>query len=63
MNRRRKKIGNVLEIRNGNWYENGKYLPKKNYIFHASCHDGESITSCVTGQKYSLRHFTGRVVC
>ena len=41
--------------KNGRWYENGKYLSTKNYIFHADSHEGEYILSCITGQKYRLR--------
>ena len=44
-----------LICKNQRWYENGKYLSKKDYIFHADCHEGECIISCVTGQKYRLR--------
>ena len=44
-----------LVYKNGRLYENGKYLPKKNYVFHADAHDGESIISLITGQKYRLR--------
>lgn len=46
---------NKLVNRNGRWFENGKLLLKKEYIFHASCHDGESIYSCRTNEKYRLR--------
>lgn len=46
---------NRLIYKNGRWYENGKLLPKKNYIFHADAHEGECIISCLTGQKYRLR--------
>lgn len=44
-----------LIFKNGRWYENGRYLPKKNYIYHADCHEGECIVSCVTGQRYRIR--------
>ena len=51
---RRLKPTNKLVRRNGRWFENGRYLPKKDYIFHSDAHDGESIISCITGQKYKL---------
>ena len=53
--KRRKKN---LIFKNGRWYENGKLLPKKDYIYHADCHDGECIISCLTGQKYRLKEAT-----
>lgn len=46
---------NRLVYKGGRWYENGKYLPKKDYIFHASAHDQESIYSCRTNERYRLR--------
>ena len=50
----------VLELRDGRWFENGKWLPKKDYIYHSS-RDGTSIISCITGQLYRLRNFNGRI--
>ena len=41
--------------KNGRWYENGRHLPRKDYIFHADAHEGECIISCITGQKYRIR--------
>lgn len=35
----RKEPVNKLERKNGRWYENGKPLRKKDYIFHASAHE------------------------
>lgn len=48
----------TLELRDGRWFENGRWLPKKDYIYH-STRDGASIISCITGQLYRLRNFTG----
>lgn len=45
---------NILVLKNGRWYENGKCLYKKDYIYHASASEGASIISCITGQKYRL---------
>lgn len=36
---KRRRLRNRLECRNGRWYENGKPLKKKEYIFHASAHE------------------------
>ena len=44
-----------LIYKNGRWYENGRYLPKKDYIFHADAHEGECNISCLTGCKYRIR--------
>lgn len=52
----------TLELRNGKWFENGKLLLKKNYIYHANGKDGPMIISCITGQLYRLRNFTGVVI-
>lgn len=52
----------TLELKDGRWFENGKWLPKKDYIYHASSNDGPSIISCITGQLYRLRNFTGVVI-
>ena len=46
---------NRLIWKNGRWYENGKLLTKKNYIYHADSHEGECVISCLTGQKYRIR--------
>ena len=54
---------NVLELRDGRWFENGKWLPKKDYIYHDSSLEGPRIISRITGQLYRLRNFDGRVVC
>ena len=54
---------NTLELKNGRWYENGKWLPQKDYIYHASAKDGPSIVSGITNQLYRLRNFNGKVVC
>ena len=59
----KRKEHNVLELRNGTWFENGKWLRKKDYIYHASGRDGPMIISGRTGQLYRLRNFTGEVVC
>ena len=52
----------TLELRDGRWFENGRWLPKKDYIYHASSNDGPSIISRITGQLYRLRNFTGVIV-
>lgn len=44
-----------LVFKNGRWYENGKHLPRKDYIYHADAHEGECIISCLTGNKYRLK--------
>lgn len=44
-----------LVCKNGRWYENGKLLHKKDYIYHADCHEGEYIISCITSMKYRIR--------
>lgn len=41
-----------LVYKNGKCYENGRYLSKKDYIYHSSSSDGNIIISCRTGQKY-----------
>ena len=61
MNKRKEQ--NILELRNGRWFENDKWLPKKDYIYHSSGKEGSSIISCETGQLYRLRNFNGKVVC
>lgn len=58
-----RKEHNILELKDGRWYENGKWLPKKDYIYHDSSHDGPSIISGITNQLYRLRNFNGKVVC
>lgn len=50
-----------LELRDGRWFENGKWLPSKDYIYHANGREGSSIISRVTGQLYRLRNFDGRI--
>ena len=40
---RHKKSKSVIECRRGRYYENGKPLRKKDYIFHASAHEPEYI--------------------
>lgn len=44
-----------LMWKNGRWYEDGRPLYKKDYIFHADSQDGECIISCRTGHKYRIR--------
>ena len=44
-----------LIYKNGRWYEDERWLPKKDYIFHADSNEGECIISCVTGTKYRIR--------
>lgn len=39
MIRKRPKPKSILEFRNGRWYENGKPLRNKEYIFHANAHE------------------------
>lgn len=56
-----RKNKNVLELKDGRWFENGKWLPKKDYTWHSSGRDGDSIISRVTGQLYRLRNFNGRI--
>ena len=56
-----RKNKNVLELKDGRWFENGKWLPKKDYIWHSSSNDGDSIISRITGQLYRLRNFDGRI--
>ena len=60
MGKRRNK--NVLELRNGRWFENGRWLPKKDYVYKADCYEGSSIISNITGQLYRLRNSDGRIV-
>ena len=52
----------ILELKDGRWFENGKWLPKKDYIYHASANDGPSLIRCITGQLYRLRNFTGVII-
>ncbi len=59
---RKRRNKNVLELRNGRWFENGRWLPKKDYIYRADCMDGSSIISGRTGQLYRLRNCDGRIV-
>ena len=49
-----KKQKNKLECRDGRMYENGRFLPKKDYILHFCSYDVNSVVSCRTGQKYRL---------
>lgn len=44
-----------LVFKNGHWYEDGKLLRKKDYIYHSSAHEGEYIISCITCNKYRLK--------
>lgn len=60
--RRKKPNKNVLELHDGRWFENGRWLPKKDYIFRADCIEGSSITSCITGEVYRLNRHDRRVV-
>lgn len=53
---------NKLENRDGRWFENGKFLPKKDYIYHADCHTGGSITSCRTNTTYRIGRNDKRVI-
>lgn len=62
MSMKKTKKHNVLEFRDGRIFENGRWLPKKDYIYHASS-EGSSIISCITGQLYRLRNcYEGRIV-
>lgn len=47
----RRKKAPRLECKDGRYYENGKYLPKRDYIYHSS-YRGTYIISCRTGQLY-----------
>jgi len=60
--KKKRRTKNVLELRNGRWFENGRWLPKKDYIYKADCLEGSSIISRVTGQLYRLRNSNGRIV-
>lgn len=61
--RRKKQTKNVLELHeDGRWFENGRWLPKKDYIFRADCIEGSSITSCITDEVYRLNRHDRRVV-
>lgn len=51
---KRIKRPNILVCKNGRWYENGKCLYKKDYIYHSSGSEGNCLISCLTGQKYRL---------
>ena len=59
----KRKEPNILELRGDRWFENGRWLPKKDYIYHASANEGPSIISGITNQLYRLRNFDGKVVC
>lgn len=61
--RKRKRSKNILELRNGRWFENGKRLSSTDYIFSSTSEEGSYIRSCVTDQLYRLRGSDGRVVC
>ena len=50
-----KRNKNKIVCKNGRWFENGKWLQKKDYIFHADSNEGEYIISCITGTKYRIR--------
>ncbi len=52
----------TLELVNGRWFENGRWLPSKDYIYHACSNDGPMIISRITGQLYRLRNFTGVII-
>lgn len=43
---------NKLECKDGRYFENGRFLPKKDYILHFSSNDVTNVVSCRTGQKY-----------
>ena len=45
----------ILEYRDGRLFENGRWLPQKDYIYHANSSDGTNIISRVTGQLYRIR--------
>ena len=34
---------NLLVWRNGRWFENGKWLPKRDYTYHSSGNSGDAI--------------------
>ena len=57
-----KKSKNILELKNGRWFENGKWLSRKDYIFKADCLEGSSITSCITDETYRLNRHDRRVI-
>ena len=42
-----------LICKNGHWYEDGKLLRRKDYIFQADCHEGEIIIT--QKNKYRIR--------
>lgn len=54
MARKRRGRRSVLEKRPDGYYENGKKLEEKDYIFHFNCQHGNSIISGLTGNKYFL---------
>ena len=55
MSKRKEKTKNVLERRHGFWYENGRRLQRKDYIYHSNHQDGDMLISCITDQLYRLR--------
>lgn len=46
---------NVLELKDGRYYENGRRLNKQDYIEHFNHHDGYMVISCITNQLYRIR--------
>lgn len=47
---------NLLVWRNGRWFENGKWLPKRDYTYHSSGNSGDAIISGRTGQLYHINN-------
>lgn len=52
--RKKKKPKNVLERKNGSWYENGVKLSYQDYIFHSNAYEGTYVLSGRTGEKYRI---------
>lgn len=59
---KKRKSKNILELRDGRWFENGRWLPKRDYIFNTDCLEGSSIISCVTNEVYRLNRNDRKVV-
>lgn len=59
----KRRTRNVLELHDdGRWFENGRMLRRKDYIYRADCLEGSSILSKITNEFYRLRGSNGRVV-
>ena len=62
MFKKRRRQKNRLEYRNGKFFENGRWLPKKDYIYWTDCMEGPKIISRVTGQLYRFRNYDGESI-